>query len=176
MFSLFNRNKNTEPTAPEKHDITEEEIQSIYEIAGGEARYKKIVRWAKTTMSDQYQDQFNEVINSGDVLKIREQTESLIRKWDTAYEADPEGTEEAARDDSLLTLGKDIVELMYFGEKYEGTSLEDRVIAMRMVMFYIMKEHEMVLERNDDLTPDQRTMFDVDLNKIKAAMDIVRDV
>ena len=166
--------KNEEPTTPAV--ITEEQFQDIYSLAGGEVRYKKIVRWAKNTMSEGYQTQFNDVINSADVPKIKEQVVSLIRKWDTAYEADPEGTEEAARDDSLLTLGKDIVELMYFGEKYEGTSLEDRVIAMRMVMFYIMKEHEMVLERNDDLTPDQRTMFDVDLNKIKAAMDIVRDV
>ena len=175
MFSLFNRNKNTEPTAPETHEITEEEIQSIYELAGGEARYKKIVRWAKTTMSDQYQDQFNEVIGSGDVLKIREQTESLIRKWDTAYEADPEGTEDAASVDPAAHLGMGIRDLLYKDEKYEGTNLSDRIVAMKMVMYFITKEHELILEE-ENLDAERKTMFEVDLNKLKAAMDIVREV
>jgi hypothetical protein len=175
MFSLFNRNKTTEPTTPETPDITEEEIQSIYELAGGEARYKKIVRWAKTTMSDQYQDQFNEVIGSGDVLKIKEQTESLIRKWDTAYEADPEGTEDAAGIDPAAHLGMGIRDLLYKDEKYEGTNLSDRIIAMKMIMYFISKEHELILEE-EDLDAEKKTMFEVDLNKLKAAMDIVKEV
>lgn len=175
MFSLFNRNKNTEPTAPEKHDITEEEIQSIYNLAGGEARYKQIVRWAKATMSYQYQDQFNEVINSGDVLKIKEQTEALLRKWDTAFEADPEGTQDAAGGEPAAHLGMGVRDLFYKDEKYDGTNLSDRIIAMKMVMYYITKEHELILEE-EDLDAERKTMFEVDVNKLKAAMDILKEV
>lgn len=175
MFQLFNRNKNTEPTAPEKPDFTEEQIQEVYAMAGGMDRYKKIVRWAKETMSDQYQDQFNEVINSGDVLKIKEQTESLIRKWDTAYEADPEGTEDIAGLTPSAELSLGLRDLIYKDERFSHTDLEDRIVAMKMLIFFVTEEHDLVLKENN-LSDEQRTMFEVDLNKLKAALDIVRDV
>ena len=52
-------------------DLTDAEMNSIYNSAGGEAQYNKLTSWASENLSEDKMDAFNSVVNNGEALAIQ---------------------------------------------------------------------------------------------------------
>ena len=52
-------------------DLTDAEMNSIYNSAGGEAEYNRLTQWASENISEDKMDAFNSVINNGEALAIQ---------------------------------------------------------------------------------------------------------
>ena len=55
----------------ESPDLTDAEMNTIYNSAGGEAAYKQLTGWAAENLSDAHMDAFNSVVNNGEALAIQ---------------------------------------------------------------------------------------------------------
>ena len=52
-------------------DLTDAEMNSIYNSAGGEAEYNRLTSWASENLSEDKMDAFNSVVNNGEALAIQ---------------------------------------------------------------------------------------------------------
>ena len=52
-------------------DLTDAEMNSIYNSAGGEAEYNRLTSWASENLSEAKMDAFNSVVNNGEALAIQ---------------------------------------------------------------------------------------------------------
>ena len=52
-------------------DLTEAEMNQVYNSAGGEAEYNRLASWASENVADDKLDAFNSIINSGDATAIQ---------------------------------------------------------------------------------------------------------
>ena len=52
-------------------DLTDAEMNSIYNSAGGEVEYNRLTQWASENISEDKMDAFNSVINNGEALAIQ---------------------------------------------------------------------------------------------------------
>ena len=52
-------------------DLTDAEMNSIYNSAGGEAEYNRLTAWAAENISEEQMDAFNSVVNNGEALAIQ---------------------------------------------------------------------------------------------------------
>ena len=55
----------------ESPDLTDAEMNSIYNSAGGESEYNRITSWASENLSEDQMDAFNSVVNNGEPLAIQ---------------------------------------------------------------------------------------------------------
>ena len=65
------RNNPIEPTAQDASDLTDAEMNSIYNSAGGEAEYARLTAWAAENITEDKMDAFNSVVNNGEALAIQ---------------------------------------------------------------------------------------------------------
>jgi len=65
------KNNPIEPTAQDTADLTDAEINSIYNSAGGEAEYGRLTSWAAENLADDKMNAFNSVVNNGEALAIQ---------------------------------------------------------------------------------------------------------
>ena len=52
-------------------DLTDAELNSVYNSVGGEAEYNRITGWAAENLSEDQMDAFNSVVNNGEPLAIQ---------------------------------------------------------------------------------------------------------
>jgi len=52
-------------------DLTDAEMNTIYNSAGGEAAYQQLTSWAAENLSEAHMDAFNSVVNNGEALAIQ---------------------------------------------------------------------------------------------------------
>jgi len=55
----------------ETADITPEQANSIYQVAGGEEQYQQLTKWAATNMPEQYVTAFDSLVETGDPYAIQ---------------------------------------------------------------------------------------------------------
>ena len=72
------------PCASAPVDITPQQVNQIKNSAGGEAAYSNIVNWAKSNVSQDQLDAFNNVVNSGNVPAIQLAVAGLKAEYDNA--------------------------------------------------------------------------------------------
>ena len=65
------KNNPIEPTAQDTSDLTDAEMNSIYNSAGGEAEYNRLTAWAAENLAENKMDAFNSIINNGEALAIQ---------------------------------------------------------------------------------------------------------
>jgi len=65
------KNNPIEPTVQDTSDLTDAEINSIYNSAGGEAEYGRLTSWAAENLADDKMNAFNSVVNNGEALAIQ---------------------------------------------------------------------------------------------------------
>ena len=71
-FMEIQRNNPTPaPGAEDTYDLTDAEMNSIYNSAGGEAEYQRLTAWAAENISEAQMDAFNSVVNNGEALAIQ---------------------------------------------------------------------------------------------------------
>ena len=63
--------KNAPQTKEKAPDLTESQANQIKNAAGGEAQYSKIIDWAKSNLSTQQVDAYDQVIDTGNVSAIQ---------------------------------------------------------------------------------------------------------
>ena len=52
-------------------DLTDSEMNQVYNSAGGEVEYQRLVTWASDNISEQKLDAFNSIINNADATAIQ---------------------------------------------------------------------------------------------------------
>jgi len=62
---------NPSPPPGDAHDLTDAEMNSIYNSAGGEAEYGRLTSWAAENLAEDKMDAFNSIINNGEALAIQ---------------------------------------------------------------------------------------------------------
>jgi len=65
------KNNPIEPGAQDTSDLTDAEINSIYNSAGGEAEYGRLTSWASQNLAEDKMNAFNSVVNNGEALAIQ---------------------------------------------------------------------------------------------------------
>lgn len=65
-------------------DLTDSEMNSIYNSAGGEAEYGRLTSWAQENVSSDKLDAFNSVINNGEALAIQMAVAGLRAEYENA--------------------------------------------------------------------------------------------
>lgn len=58
-------------SAAPSRDLTDSEVNSVYNSAGGEAEYKRLVSWAGSNIDDTKLSAFNSIVNNGDATAIQ---------------------------------------------------------------------------------------------------------
>ena len=62
---------NPTPAPGSAHDLTDSEMNSIYNSAGGEAEYGRLTSWAADNIAEDKMNAFNSVVNNGEALAIQ---------------------------------------------------------------------------------------------------------
>ena len=65
------KNNPIEPTAQDTSDLTDAEMNSIYNSAGGEAEYGRLTSWAAENLAEDKMNAFNSIVNNGEALAIQ---------------------------------------------------------------------------------------------------------
>tara|TARA_R100000458_G_scaffold55772_1_gene60051 strand:+ start:952 stop:1833 length:882 start_codon:yes stop_codon:yes gene_type:complete len=65
-------------------DLSEQEVNSIKNVAGGDKEYNALVEWSNTNVSDEYAAAFDSIVGSGNVEAIKIAVEGLKAKYDEA--------------------------------------------------------------------------------------------
>jgi len=63
--------KNSPAPQGEAADLTDAEINTVYNSAGGEAEYNKLTSWAAQNLAENKLDAFNSIVNQGDATAIQ---------------------------------------------------------------------------------------------------------
>ena len=74
------------PTAQyqESPDLTDAEMNQVYNSAGGEKAYETMVNWAASNLAEKKLDAFNSIINNGDATAIQIAVAGLKSEYDNA--------------------------------------------------------------------------------------------
>jgi hypothetical protein len=65
------KNNPIEPGAQDTSDLSDAEMNSIYNSAGGEAEYQRLTTWAADNIAEDKMNAFNSVVNNGEALAIQ---------------------------------------------------------------------------------------------------------
>ena len=68
----------------ESPDLTDADMNSIYNSAGGEAAYQQLTSWAAENISEDKMDAFNSVVNNGEALAIQMAVAGLKSEYDNS--------------------------------------------------------------------------------------------
>ena len=63
--------KNAPAPQGEAADLTDAEMNTVYNSAGGEAEYNKLTSWASQNLAENKLDAFNSIVNQGDATAIQ---------------------------------------------------------------------------------------------------------
>ena len=63
--------KNAPAPQGEADDLTDAEMNTVYNSAGGEAEYNKLTSWASENLAENKLDAFNSIVNQGDATAIQ---------------------------------------------------------------------------------------------------------
>ena len=63
--------KNAPAPQGEADDLTDAEMNTVYNSAGGEAEYNKLTSWASQNLAENKLDAFNNIVNQGDATAIQ---------------------------------------------------------------------------------------------------------
>ena len=79
------REKNPDVDAQtEAADLTDAEINTVYNSVGGEKAYQSILNWATDNVDSSKLDAFNSIVNNGDATAIQIAVAGLKAEYDTA--------------------------------------------------------------------------------------------
>ena len=70
-FMEIQRNNPTPTPSGDTFDLTDAEMNTIYNSAGGEAEYQRLTAWASENLAEDKMDAFNSVVNNGEALAIQ---------------------------------------------------------------------------------------------------------
>ncbi len=59
------------PTPAPSKDLTDSEMNQVYNTAGGEAEYNRLTSWAAENLAENKLDAFNSIVNQGDAAAIQ---------------------------------------------------------------------------------------------------------
>ena len=68
----------------ESADLTDAEMNQVYNSAGGEKSYETMVNWASENLAEKKLDAFNSIINNGDATAIQIAVAGLKSEYDNA--------------------------------------------------------------------------------------------
>ena len=68
----------------ESADLTDAEMNQVYNSAGGEKSYETMVNWAASNLAEKKLDAFNSIINQGDATAIQIAVAGLKSEYDNA--------------------------------------------------------------------------------------------
>jgi len=68
----------------ESADLTDSEMNQVYNSAGGEKAYETMVNWASENLAEKKLDAFNSIINNGDATAIQIAVAGLKSEYDNA--------------------------------------------------------------------------------------------
>tara|TARA_R100000458_G_scaffold38572_1_gene36079 strand:- start:8 stop:784 length:777 start_codon:yes stop_codon:yes gene_type:complete len=68
----------------ESADLTDAEMNQVYNSAGGEKAYETMVNWASENLAEKKLDAFNSIINNGDATAIQIAVAGLKSEYDNA--------------------------------------------------------------------------------------------
>jgi len=180
MFSLFNRNKTKPQMETEVQDITDDQVATVQAIAGGADEYAALMRWARVIKSEKYVQDFDALVERGDCDEITVAVNTIKKQFDTAMEADPEGTTEAMKEvaPEPPELVKKVWDLMSGPGNYEHNSLRDMQEATKMCLYLIEREHQDSIDHmiGNSEFDEVRMQFEKDVAKIRAAKHIISDI
>ena len=81
-FMEVQRNNPT-PGPGSTQDLSDAEMNSIYNSAGGEAEYNRLTEWAAQNLADNKLDAFNSIVENGDVTAIQIAVAGLKSEYET---------------------------------------------------------------------------------------------
>ena len=73
-----------EQTQTESADLTDAEMNQVYNSAGGEAEYNKITNWAAENLAENKLDAFNSIVDQGDATAIQIAIAGLKAEYENA--------------------------------------------------------------------------------------------
>ena len=76
--------KNAPAPQGESPDLTDAEMNQVYNSAGGEKAYQTMVNWASENIADKKLDAFNSIINNGDATAIQIAVAGLKSEYENA--------------------------------------------------------------------------------------------
>jgi len=76
--------KNAPPPQAEAVDLTDSEMNQVFNSAGGEAEYNKLTSWAAENLAENKLDAFNSIINQGDATAIQIAVAGLKSEYDNS--------------------------------------------------------------------------------------------
>ena len=82
-FMEIQRNNPDVGNAPSP-DLTDAEINTVYNSVGGEKAYQNILNWATDNVDETKLDAFNSIVNNGDATAIQIAVAGLKAEYDTA--------------------------------------------------------------------------------------------
>ena len=65
-------------------DLSDADINTIKNFAGGEAQYDNLISWANTNLDDKSKDAFDSIVNSGSIDAIKIAVSGLKSQYETA--------------------------------------------------------------------------------------------
>ena len=68
----------------EAADLSEAEINTVKNFAGGEAQYDNLISWANTNLDDKSKDAFDSIVNSGSIDAIKIAVSGLKSQYEAA--------------------------------------------------------------------------------------------
>ena len=72
------------PQAPQGVEMTEGQVNSVQNAAGGEANYNRVIEWAANNLPNNQIDAFDSVVDSGNQAAIGIEFQGLQRQYDEA--------------------------------------------------------------------------------------------
>ena len=75
---------NPNPQQGESPDLTDAEMNSVYNSAGGEAEYNRLTSWASENLAENKMDAFNSIIDQGDATAIQIAVAGLRSEYENA--------------------------------------------------------------------------------------------
>jgi hypothetical protein len=75
--------KNAPAPQGESPDLTDAEMNSVYNSAGGEAEYQRLTGWAAQNLAENKLNAFNSIINQGDATAIQIAVAGLRSEYET---------------------------------------------------------------------------------------------
>ena len=82
-MAIREKNPNVD-TQTEAADLTDAEINTVYNSVGGEKAYQNILNWATDNVDSSKLDAFNSIVNNGDATAIQIAVAGLKAEYDTA--------------------------------------------------------------------------------------------
>jgi len=76
--------KNAPAPQGEAADLTDAEMNQVYNSAGGESEYNKLTSWASDNLAEKKLDAFNSIINQGDATAIQIAVAGLRSEYENA--------------------------------------------------------------------------------------------